>query len=296
MEETQAIHSDHSTRAAADFNSSATPIHNKPAAAVSSEKEGDESSCRSTESVMSESQEAYESHSSTYDKDEEEPKPDEFVPAFSLHEDQHLVMAHHHDCCSSTTASTLKSVIRCDDIKLEYVKVEGPWRKLPILDLNRIQQQRINLRDRSVVLQGGRDRAHRGMNVVFDSVKIRSYSQTLGDNPCVSYGPPIQLDWDYEDGAPVPIDEFECERRSHRPRRMQALALNYYQRCNVLTYYCGVSVTDIKTAQKEAAKITRQRNFTKMTLPCMIVEDMLESAGRKAKRLQTSIFGDCVTS
>jgi regulator of replication initiation timing len=261
---------------------------------LTDKRKRDESSCgslltrKTQSSVMSETQqEGYESHSS-FDKDEEEPKPDEFEP--SSHEGRHVVMAH-HDC----TASPLKPIIRCDDTKLEYVEVKRIWRRLPKIDLNTIQKQRINLRDRSVLQEGVRfARAHRGMNVVFDSVKIRNYSQTIGDNPSVSYGPPIQLDWDYEDGAPVPIDEYECERRFRR-RQIQALALNYYQRCNVLTYYCGVSETEIKTAQKEAEKIIRQRNFTTMTLPFMIVEDMLESAGRKAKRLQTSIFWNCAS-
>lgn len=224
---------------------------------------------------MSESQEeGYESHS-TFDKDEEERKLDEFEP-FS-HEGQHVVMP--HDCATFP----LKPIIRCDDTKLDYVKVKGPWRRLPKLDMSTIQQQKTNLRDRSILQEADRAQTHRGIrSVVFDSVKIRSYSQTLGDNPCVSYGPPIQLDWDYEDDDPVPIDEYEGERRPRR--RMRELALNYYQRCNVLTYYCGVSETDIKTAQNEAEKTTRERNFTKMALPCMIVEDVLESAGRKAKR------------
>jgi hypothetical protein len=264
------LHSDHLNRAATDLSPS---IH-KPVS-----REEDESSCESlltqnTRSVMSESyasQEGCESHS-TLDKEEEE--LEEFEP-FS-HEGRHVVIGH------DRTASLLKPIIKYDTT-LDYVKVKGPWRRLPKPDMSTIQEQRMNIRDRSVVQEGVRARPLRGTNVTFDSVKIRNYSQTLGDNPCVSYGPPIQLDWDYEEDAPVPIDEYEGERRPRR--RIQELVLNYYQRCNVLTFYCGVSETDINTAQKEAEKITRERKFTKMTLPCWIVEDVLESAGRKAKRL-----------
>lgn len=259
MEEPQVIlHSDHFTRASADFSPS---IHKRTV----SREEGGASSCGSQT----------QSHS-TLDNDEEEPKLEKFEP-FS-HGCQHVAMSHY------CTASPLKPIIRRDDTKLDYVKVEGPWRRLPKLDISTIQQQRMNLlRDRSVLQEGVRPISHRGGNVVFDSVKIRSYSQTLGDNPSVSYGPPIQLDWDYEDDAPVPIDEYEGERRPRR--QVRELALNYYQRCNALTYFYGVSETDIKTAQKEVEKITRERNFTKMTLPYMFFEEVLESAGRKARRL-----------
>jgi len=119
--------------------------------------------------------------------------------------------------------------------------------------------------------------------VSFDAVLIRSYEQTMGDNPAVSYGPPIQLDWDYEQHEGVDIDCYESERCfSRRPYRR--LVLSYYQRKAVLSRK-GFSDKQLTKAKKDANKLKLQRVVTNTFLPIMKVEDALESASRKAKRL-----------
>lgn len=58
--------------------------------------------------------------------------------------------------------------------------------------------------------------------VVFDHVEIRFYDQTIGDNPSTSSGPPITLDWRYDEEDIIKIDDYECGR----PRRRNSAELH----------------------------------------------------------------------
>jgi hypothetical protein len=119
--------------------------------------------------------------------------------------------------------------------------------------------------------------------VEFSSIQIRTYSQTLGDNPSVTYGPPIQLDWYYEEHDTICIDSYEATRGKRRNTRQ--MCLNYYQRKNLLSWQYGVSEEELKKAKRDANKIKLKRSITRALLPIMPVESVLESASRKAKRL-----------
>jgi hypothetical protein len=121
--------------------------------------------------------------------------------------------------------------------------------------------------------------------VTFDSVQVRLYSQTLGDNPSVSCGPPITLDWHYEEEPPMGIDEHQGSRvlvTRGQPRRF---CLNYHQRCTILTYCYGFTKAEIKRAERQADKARSQRKTTIFLMHAMMVEDFLGSAARKTKRL-----------
>lgn len=120
--------------------------------------------------------------------------------------------------------------------------------------------------------------------VAFDVVIIRSYQQTMGDNPGVSYGPPIQLDWDYEEHESIDIDEYEIAR-GHSRRTMRQMVMNYYQRKSLLKREYGFTEEELKQAKKDVNRVKFLRDVTKSLLPMMKVEDAVESAGRKARRL-----------
>jgi hypothetical protein len=122
----------------------------------------------------------------------------------------------------------------------------------------------------------------RSSNVGFASVQIREYDQTIGDNPSVSYGPPISLDWEYTQLESVTLEQYEAHRAPRRTLRQ--MCMNYYTRRNVLTFKCGYQEEEVKMASKEADKCKRERAVTKYFLPYAKVEDFVSSAGRKAKR------------
>jgi hypothetical protein len=127
----------------------------------------------------------------------------------------------------------------------------------------------------------------RGMDksVRFESVSIRSYQQTLGDNPGVSYGPPISLDWDYEEHQNIDIDEYEFKRGFQR-RTMRQMVVSYYLRKSILTREYGFSEDELVKAKKEADMIKIKRGVTNyFGIPMMKVETAIQSAGRKAKRI-----------
>eukprot|EP00543_Licmophora_paradoxa_P004493 CAMPEP_0202446092 /NCGR_PEP_ID=MMETSP1360-20130828/4720_1 /ASSEMBLY_ACC=CAM_ASM_000848 /TAXON_ID=515479 /ORGANISM="Licmophora paradoxa, Strain CCMP2313" /LENGTH=434 /DNA_ID=CAMNT_0049062525 /DNA_START=125 /DNA_END=1429 /DNA_ORIENTATION=- len=133
-------------------------------------------------------------------------------------------------------------------------------------------------------------------SVKFHQIHIREYDQTLGDNPCVSYGPAISLDWEFEEMEPCLIDDYEefrlnggtssgssqgnCGRRSVRQ-----MTLNYYQRKNILVWTYGFDENQLQTAAFEAVRIQRQRALTKFFLPLSRVEELFGSLKRKTLRI-----------
>lgn len=168
-----------------------------------------------------------------------------------------------------------------------YVSTKkGSWRCLPSPDLEAIRRRFAtttsdNHESESHEGESSRD-GTRNASVAFGSILIRSYSQTLGDNPSVSYGPPIQLDWNYEEHEPMDVDHYEDNRPPRRsPRQM---VLSYYHRKNVLTWKYGVSEEELKTTKKQIKREKMLRHLTVTALPIMHVEAAVESAARKAKR------------
>lgn len=59
--------------------------------------------------------------------------------------------------------------------------------------------------------------------VSFDTVEIRGYHITLGDNPSCSRGPPISLDWTYEQELVMKVDEYESHYHQHRRSKEQMI-------------------------------------------------------------------------
>ena len=120
--------------------------------------------------------------------------------------------------------------------------------------------------------------------VMFVTIQVRGYQQTLGDNPCVSYGPPVSLDWFYQDYGHFDLNAFEANRGPRR--KVRQMCLNYYQRVQILQAL-GYSDGQIKDAEKLVQKCKIQRNLTRTLLPAKRLEEAMESAQRKAKRRWT---------
>lgn len=118
----------------------------------------------------------------------------------------------------------------------------------------------------------------------FGEVLIREYEMILGDNPCVTYGPPVTIDWDYVEYNALPVNEYEF----HRPprRSLREMGMNYYRRKELLAR-AGHSEEELKIAKKEVQKCKTNRYLTKQlaSYPVVKMEATIESALRKCRRL-----------
>jgi hypothetical protein len=122
--------------------------------------------------------------------------------------------------------------------------------------------------------------------VEFDSIILRNYSIIIGDNPSVSYGPPLSLSWDYVEYAPVDVDDYERNRGERR--NLRQMVLNYYNRRNLLRLHGNYSDEELRAAWKDVKKVRRQRYITQnymSSFPLRHTEEALQSAVRKVKRV-----------
>lgn len=175
------------------------------------------------------------------------------------------------------TSSILKRAVSEED--MQYIKTtKRCWQCLPRPDIDEVVRKSAT----SGTANDECASSARSNSVCFGEIRIRSYAQTLGDNPSCSYGPPIQLDWDFEEHEALAVDDYEDGRA---PRRtMRQMVLSYYYRKNLLTFYYGVSEDAFKACKRQIQREKLYRSVTSSSLPIMHVEAALESAARKAKR------------
>lgn len=90
--------------------------------------------------------------------------------------------------------------------------------------------------------------------VCFDDVHIREYGFILGDNPAVSKGAPLQIDWDYHNEDVIDVDIFEHCREPVR-RHRKKIVLSARKRAKILLS-AGHTVEEIAdmTLQCQVAK------------------------------------------
>mmetsp|Transcript_22364 Transcript_22364/g.27409 ORF Transcript_22364/g.27409 Transcript_22364/m.27409 type:complete len:171 (-) Transcript_22364:266-778(-) len=99
-------------------------------------------------------------------------------------------------------------------------------------------------------------------NTSFSHIEIREYNITLGDNPGGVSGPPISLDWDYDE---MKTQRFNLEQfeEMRPPRRSRG---EMYMGGSVRTFRLiresGLSKEDIKKAEKSAEEVRKQRQIT----------------------------------
>lgn len=96
--------------------------------------------------------------------------------------------------------------------------------------------------------------------VRFSSVDVRDYSLCLGDNPSVSRGVPISLDWHYNEQRSVELDSYELDRSDSRRSSIAELKLPSLQRIQ-LVKSLGYSRAEINEQTKEV-QLAKQRRFS----------------------------------
>jgi hypothetical protein len=189
------------------------------------------------------------------------------------------------DACSSSPSRLQRrsSILkRCLSEPLCVKEGRGVWKKLPPPDMDavRLQHRSISMPEGLVDILPG---VRRSNSVRFKDVQIRCYNQTLGDNPSVSYGMAIQLDWEYEEQLPLPLDSYEDNRGKRRSLRQ--MVLSYYHRRNVLMWQYGYTEEELKLAKKQTNKVKSERSMTRALLVALPLESALEAVSRKARRI-----------
>lgn len=156
----------------------------------------------------------------------------------------------------------------------EFIDVQGPWARLQPPDMLEIEK---SLRSSSAEVLGEFQRSTMPQEVRFNSVQVRMYGQTLGDNPAVSNGAPIQLDWCYNEIPPIDINLYHAGRTT---RPIRQLVLSRYYRHKVLMHWYNFTEGDIKNANLNAKQIRKQRQQTQIMSEVRLFEECLFSLTR----------------
>jgi len=99
------------------------------------------------------------------------------------------------------------------------------------------------------------------MSVRFSTVDVRDYSLCLGDNPSVSRGAPISLDWDYVKENSYELNSYECERFHGRRIDKDQFKRPSLQRIQLLKNL-GYSRGEINEQTKKMQLVRQQRIST----------------------------------
>lgn len=119
-------------------------------------------------------------------------------------------------------------------------------------------------------------------HVDFGHVEIRLYQRAISDNPSVTDGPPIGIDWTYDSEATFTVNEYEDERDCCR-RSLDNLVIPRGMRQNILVE-AGFSQKEIASAVRNALKAKNQRRQTINNLKAFAMEESVENMTRKVKK------------
>ena len=125
------------------------------------------------------------------------------------------------------------------------------------------------------------------LSVSFHNVRIREYPMTIGDNPAVSSGVAVTMDWDpLEQGSQVvEVDEYEDSRPERRA--MGQMRIPPHERREILRR-SGHSMKEMQRGLKASNIAKRQRTKTLGTLHMQPFEEMREKTSRAIGNVVTS--------
>merc|ERR1712157_296310 len=115
-------------------------------------------------------------------------------------------------------------------------------------------------------------------SVSFQSVEIREYEVTIGDNPSCRKGVPIGLSWNYNPLDSIDIAEYETRKGGRRRRSKKRLIVDEKKREIMLNEH---NKEDIARVKKEIAKVQHSR---KMSVMFGGILECKEYVGRSFKR------------
>lgn len=120
--------------------------------------------------------------------------------------------------------------------------------------------------------------------VSWDTIEIREYKRTVGDNPSCSSGPPLAIEWEYDpEPVVVNVEEFEEYRP---PRRTQfELMLGRDERHEILEDEWQIPQEEIAQAIRLNIKAKNQRLRTLNNIGRISeIEEKFESVKSKLKK------------
>jgi hypothetical protein len=170
---------------------------------------------------------------------------------------------------SSPSFQKLQSKDRADSMPLEGLTRKSSMKKISSIG-GKLYQSHSSL--------GSNNTNGMKREISFGNLEIRHYDVALSDHPSCSYGPPVQLSWEYqrENVVVLPVDSYELTRS---PRRDKGdLVLSYNDRRHMLLKQAGYSKKEVKQAMKEVDRVKRERLVTDMLLPASILDEAVEAS------------------
>jgi hypothetical protein len=95
--------------------------------------------------------------------------------------------------------------------------------------------------------------------VTWGHVEIGAHAYTLGDNPCVSSGPPVTMEWKAFETHCFPLDDYESNKPAPRPK--EAMMLPRFYREELLRKQ-GCSRGELREAVEEVQRIQKNRKLS----------------------------------
>jgi len=187
---------------------------------------------------------------------------------------------HEHKHCPSRrpTKSLLKN--SCDKIYVNK-KLMRNYSSKDLRNYLQFDDSSSSLKSDSSLSSSNHKSPQMRKNISFSTLEVRSYDVTLGDNPGVSNGPPVSLDWNYEDSQHINLDEYESLRAPRRSK--EEMRLDSQSRQIVLS--SRFTSKDLMAATDIARQIRIQRKKSYKTSNMEPLHEVLESTERKLKRL-----------
>ena len=113
--------------------------------------------------------------------------------------------------------------------------------------------------------------------VSFGPIHVREFERIVGDHPDVKVGVPLGIWWGYHERHPVSIDKYEADKHRKDNLRMSSIT-----RKNLLHNVFGIPEEELRAAEKEVAKIRKERSQTNKTVE---TKNKVNSKLKKFKKL-----------
>jgi len=165
---------------------------------------------------------------------------------------------------------------------VELVHVPSAQVIRPIRSCMSVKSLDDSLRAPSFPSRSSRNQLRHCCSVSFDTLEIRDYERTLGDNPSCSCGPSLTFGWRPSGSSVLPLDDYECRRPPRRHSSQMVMPRSVREE---MLLDCGCTWTEIMTAVRGNNLAKGRRQHTLNTLGMHRVQEIAQSARRKFRRL-----------